>query len=88
MSVAETISALSPLLQDALLMRPLQYIGCTGGAFGAVATVLALEGCRAGITPGGRTLICTLNDNTASAILVEAPWHPPIMLADAQETPP
>lgn len=82
-AIAEAISHLGALVQSSQFVRPLQYIGATGGAFAAVATILAIEGSRAGITAGGRTLIWSLSPDAACAVLVEAPWHPPIMLADA-----
>jgi len=87
-AVAETISLLEPVMQAAHFIRPLQYIGCTGVAFGPVATVLALEGSRAGIIPQGATLVCALEDNVATALVVEAPWYPHIMLADAPRPTP
>jgi len=82
-AVAETISLLEPVMQVAHFIRPLQYIGCTGVAFGPVATVLAVEGSRAGVIPKGPTLVCALEDHVATAVVLEAAWHPHIMVADA-----
>jgi hypothetical protein len=87
-AVAEAISLLEPMTQVSHFIRPLQYIGCTGVAFGPVATVLALEGSRAGIIPRGPTLVCALENHVATAVVLEAPWHPHIMVADAPPVAP
>ena len=81
--MAEAIAGLTPLVRQATLSRPFMQLGYLGAAFGPVAAVLAVEGARAGVTTGGRSLIITLDDTQATAVLIDAPWQPQIMLRDA-----
>lgn len=87
-TIAEALLMLGPVVQGAQLVRPVQYTGCTGLCFAAQAIVLALQGSRAGLTRGGLTLVCSLDAHSATALLIESPWRPHIMLADAQDLRP
>jgi hypothetical protein len=81
--LATMLGDLHPKLPGLQLVRPMQFLGDVGLAMAAVAVVLALEGARTGVLAGPRSLIATWHQHGATALLVDAPWHPSILLADA-----
>ena len=91
----EHLSALATMLSDLharipgiQLVRPMQFLGDVGLSIAPLSVVLALEGARTGVLAGPRSLIATWRHEGATALLVDAPWHPSILLADAHRDEP